>query len=254
MARGRAPGRTVFITGGSSGIGLGLARAFHARGATVIIGGRDLAALEAAAAQTPGMQVAVIDVTDLASIQRCADALAQCHPDLDTLINNAGLQRVPDFAAATPVADEVITGEIDTNLTGAIRVANAFLPLLKRQPAARLVNVTSALAYVPLTLAPVYSATKAGLQAYTRALRDQLRDTNVQVVELAPPQVKTNLHRGQDASRTRRAMPLAQFTAAAMRALDSGRDELPIGLAKAARLGARVAPEGFRRLLNRVAR
>lgn len=241
--------RTVFVTGGSSGIGEGLARAYHANGATVIIGGRDASALERVAASCSGMATQVIDVADAHSVQASADELAQRYPNLNVVVNNAGVQRLLDFAHDQITAAD-INLEIDTNLKGMIYVTNAFLPLLRRQPSSRLVNVSSGLGFVPLVKAPIYSATKAAQHAFTIALRAQLTGTSVRVTELIPPVVATRLHRSQSVQPPR-AMPLESFIAQAMRALESEGDELPIGLARLLRIGARVAPNQFLKIVNR---
>ena len=245
-----AAAQVVFITGANTGIGAGMARAFHARGATVIISGRHRAALESAARQYPGMEVEVLDVAKTSEIAACVQRLAERHPDLNLLINNAGVQRLVSFSGEQPLAAEDLDAEIDINLRGLIHVTNAFLPLLRRQPVARLVQVSSALAFVPLVAAPLYSASKAAVHAFTVALREQLKGSSVQVVELIPPAVKTELHRGQ-VRRQISQMPLDDFVAAAMRGLDSGQDEIAVGLAKAARLGSRLAPGGILRIVNK---
>ncbi len=188
--------QTVFITGANTGIGAGLARAFHARGATVIASGRSRAGLEALAGDCPGMEVEMLDVADTGAIAACAGRIAARHPDLNLLINNAGVQKLLSFADEEPIAAQDLDAEIDINLRGLIHVTNAFLPLLKRQPSARLVQVSSALAFVPLVAAPIYSASKAAVRAFTVALREQLSGSRVQVIELIPPAVKTELHRG----------------------------------------------------------
>jgi uncharacterized oxidoreductase len=249
-----APTReAVFITGGSSGIGLGLAQAYHTRGARVIIGGRDAAALERISAAHPGMGFVVMDVADPVAVTAGAALLAEREPGLSLLINNAGVQRLIDFGAASPPAPGVADAEIATNLTGLINVTAALLPLLRGQPAARIVNVSSGLGFVPLVQAPVYSATKAAVHAFTVALREQLRGSSVRVVELIPPIVATNLHRGQGQPPSR-AMDLDMFVRAAMIGLDRGHDEVAVGLARVLRVGARVAPGRFLKIVNRARR
>jgi len=240
----------VFITGANTGIGAGLARAFHARGATVIASGRNREGLEALASDCRGMEIELLDVCDTAAIGACADRLSARHPDLNLVINNAGVQRLLSFAGGQPLAAAELDAELDTNLRGLIQVTNAFLPQLLRQPRARLVQVSSALAFVPLVAAPIYSATKAAVHAFTIALREQLKHSSVQVVELIPPAVKTELHRGQ----TRRQidqMSLGEFTAKAMQGLDSGEDEIAVGLAKAARRFSRLMPQRLLKVVNR---
>ena len=119
-----------------------------------------------------------------------------------------------------------------------------------RQPAARIVQVSSALAFVPLVVAPLYSATKAAVHAFTVALREQLKGGPVQVIELMPPAVKTELHRGQTREQIRQ-MSLEDFTVQAMRGLDAGRDEIAVGLARVARLGSRLAPRMLLKMVNK---
>lgn len=232
--------QTVFITGGSSGIGAGLAKAFHKRGAKVIIGGRSLDGLAMVARDCGGMECVEIDVAVADSVRACAAAMAVQYPQLDMVINNAGIQRLIDFTE--PHADAATSEEIDTNLKGTIAVTQAFLPLLRRQTAAVLVNVSSALAFAPLAKAPIYCATKAAVHSFTMSLREQLKNTNVRIVELIPPLVETNLHRGQPRG-NRSGMPLDAFVEASMKGLDSGREELLIGGALALRIASRIAPK-----------
>lgn len=242
--------RTVLITGASSGIGAGLAAAFHARGDRVIAVARDTAALARLAATHPGIEPLTLDVTDPDAVTRAAAEVAARHPTLDMLINNAGVQRRLDFTAADPVGPDAIRPEIATNFEGFVNVTAAFLPLLRRQPEARLVHVTSGLAFVPLAAAPVYSATKTAARAFTIALRKQLAGTDVQVVELIPPVVATALHRGQ-ARTPPNAMSLDKFVAAAMRGLDGGDDEVAVGLAGVSKVAARVAPGLFLTIVDK---
>ena len=242
--------RCVLITGGGSGIGAGLASAFHARGARVVIAGRTRERLEAVAATHPGMEVEVLDVADAAAVTALADRLHDTHPELDTVVSNAGIQTLMDFSGREPVPPAIIAREIEVNLTGLIQVSNAMLPLLRRQPAARLIHVGSGLGYVPLVAAPVYSATKAAVHSFTVALRKQLASGNVQVVEIIPPVVATDLHRDQD-TKPPNAMPLDTFVQAAMSGLDAGDDEVVVGLARVLRVASRVAPGLFLKIVNK---
>ena len=242
---------TVFVTGGSSGIGEGLASAFHARGARVIISGRDRAKLQAVAARHDGMEIEEMDVADAASIAACHTRIASRHLRLDVLINNAGMQKIADFSTAEPIDASLIAHEINTNLFGLIEVSNVFLPLLKQGPQiSRLVHVGSGLAFTPLAAAPIYSATKAGVHAFTVAVRHQLAGTSVRVIELIPPAVETALHAGQT-RKLKNAMPLARFVTEAMAGLDAGRDEVSVGLAKVLRIGSRISPGLFLKIVNK---
>lgn len=200
-------GNTILITGGGSGIGRALAEQLHALGNTVIIAGRRKQALEATVHANPGMQAIVFDVESPEGIRDFAQKITSSLPKLNVLINNAGIMRVENLLAQqTDLADaEAI---INTNLLGPIRLTAALLPHLQAQPASTIINVTSGLAYVPLALTPTYCATKAALHSYTESLRYQLRKSTVEVIELAPPYVQTDLLNGAEDPR---AMPLHEF-------------------------------------------
>ncbi|MDI6627961.1 MAG: SDR family NAD(P)-dependent oxidoreductase [Rhodococcus sp. (in: high G+C Gram-positive bacteria)] len=241
----------VLITGATSGIGAGLATRFHARGAHVVVTGRDSKRLSAMAAEHPGMMPIVMDVCDPESVGRAIAEIAASIPHLTTLINNAGVQRPLDFSAQKQPASADIADEIATNFTGLVNVTSAALPLLRRAPRARVVHVGSGLGFVPLTGAPVYSATKAAaVHSFTVSLRHQLRRTTVQVVELVPPVVDTPLHRSMD-SAPPMAMPLEKFLDKTMAGLDRGRDEIAIGLGRVSIIGSRLAPSVLLGLVNR---
>lgn len=240
----------VLVTGASSGIGAGLAARLHARGAQVIISGRDRARLDAVAARYPGMSVLVMDVADPESVTRGLADVAAHTPHLTTLVNNAGIQRLLDFTAAEPPRVADVASEVATNLTGLIHVTAAALPLLRRAPLSRVVHIGSGLGFVPLAKAPVYSATKAAVHSFTVSLRWQLAGSSVQVVEIIPPVVDTPLHRDMPAAPPM-AMPLERFLDRAMRGLDAGKDEIPIGLGRLSQIGARVAPKRLFSLINR---
>jgi uncharacterized oxidoreductase len=229
-------GSTIFITGGSSGIGRGLAEAFHERGNQVIVTGRREQRLKELCQAHPGMRYFVLDVTDAAAIRDVSKRAIAEFPALNCVFNNAGVQMRFDFAPGSAIDEQALTGEINTNLVGAIRVAGAFLPHLARQQNATLVNVSSALAYVPRAAFPVYCATKAAVHSWTMCLRRQLRGAGVKVVELIPPYVATELGGpgkiAPPASAGRGPMPLDAFIAEAMKGLESDADEVAIGPAK----------------------
>ena len=204
-------GNTVLVTGGGTGIGRGLAESLHRLGNQVVIAGRRHEPLQAAAQATPGMQILSLDQGDPADIRRFAAEVAERYPDLNVIINNAGIQRVEDLSTG-----DVGTAEqtVAINLLGPIRLTAALLPLLLGKPRAAIVNVSSGLAFMPSALTPTYCATKAALHSYTQSLRFQLRDTSVQVIEIIPPQVQTALQgeRGFDP----KAMPLDEYVTETM--------------------------------------
>lgn len=201
---------TILITGGGSGIGKAMAEALHSRGAKVIIAGRRREALEAVAVANPGMAVETLDVADAADVAAFAARVVQAHPDLNVVINNAGIMVAEDLAA-DPVDLSVVEQTIAINLLGPIRLTAALLPHLKSKPSATVVTVSSGLAFVPLAATPTYSATKAAIHSWSQALRTQLKDTSVRVLEWAPPAVATDLMPGH--AQNPNSMPLADFTA-----------------------------------------
>ncbi|MFL6536029.1 MAG: SDR family oxidoreductase [Pseudomonas sp.] len=199
-------GNTILVTGGTSGIGLGLALRLHKAGNKVIIAGRRQALLDQIVAEHPGIDSVLLDVCDPQSIQRSSQALATRHPNLNVLINNAGIMHWEDLTDSEYLgtAEDTVT----TNLLGTIRMVYAFIPQLLRQPSATIVNVSSALAFVPLPATPTYSATKAAVHSFTQSLRVQLEASPIEVIELAPPGVRTTLL-GQE--NDEHAMPLDEF-------------------------------------------
>ena len=200
-------GNTILITGGGSGIGRGLAEAFHALGNQVVIAGRRQGALNEATTANPGMKSLTLDIERPESIKSFAAQIASEFPSLNVLINNAGIMRAEKLLAQQPDladAEAIVT----TNLLGPIRLTAALLPHLQSQPHAAIMNVSSGLAFLPLTLTPTYCATKAAIHSYTLSLRYQLKATNTEVLELVPPYVATDLMGGASDPR---AMPLDKF-------------------------------------------
>lgn len=183
---------TILITGGTSGIGLEFVKQLTAQGAKVIVTGRKLGALNDTKKQFPNIHIFQSDVSNPKDIEQLYKDVTQQFPDLNIIINNAGLMRLIDLQDAS-LDLENINREIATNLTGTIQMVHQFLPHLLKQKSAAIVNVSSGIAFMSYSPAPIYSATKAGVRAYTQALRLQLEDTNVKVFEMIPPGVKTKL-------------------------------------------------------------
>jgi uncharacterized oxidoreductase len=233
-------GNTILITGGGSGIGRALAEAFYKKGNQVIIAGRRQALLDETASGNPGMKAIVLDMEDPDSIANAAQKLKQHFPNLDVLINNAGIMRPEDVKKGETETAEAI---IDTNLLGPIRLTAALLPGLMEQPSATIVNVSSGLGFIPLALTPTYSATKAAMHSYTQSLRYQLQDTQVQVLEIIPPWVRTELM--GEVPDDPRAMPLDAFIEETMTLLGTSATEICVqnvlGLRNAAANGNEAA-------------
>jgi uncharacterized oxidoreductase len=223
-------GNTIFLTGGGSGIGRGLAEALHALGNRVIIAGRRKAALAEVVAANPGMSAIELDITDPASIQRAVSQLLAGHPDLNVLINNAGIME-PDNAGGV-LDDARAAATIETNLVGPIRLTSALVDHLKTQPDAVVAYVSSVLAFTPLALTAVYSATKAALHSYALSQRFLLKEAGVRVLEIVPPWVRTDLMNSREAEA---AMPLDQFVAETIEALKLDTDEVLVPAARGLR-------------------
>jgi uncharacterized oxidoreductase len=236
-------GNTILITGGSSGIGYELARQLCAQN-TVIITGRDLSKLNAAKATLKQVHVIQSDVADPAAVAALYAQVTQEFPALNILINNAGIMRKNNFLDGnTDLID--ITRELTTNLDGPIRMTKQFLPHLMRQKSAAIVNVSSGLAFVPFPISPVYSATKAGLHAFTLALRVQMKKTRVKIFELAPPGTETPLFRGDfDATDLGgvKTMKVEKLVQRAIQGLVDDTLEIRPGLSNALKILSRLAP------------
>lgn len=215
-------GNTIFITGGTSGIGRGLAEALHNRGNKVIIAGRRKSLLDEVTQANPGMDSIVLDVSNPEQIQAVAVQLTARYPELNVVINNAGIMPFDDVGTGN-FDDDGALHLINTNLLGPVRVSAAFVEHLKQQQEAYLINNSSVLAFLPLAGNALYSATKAAVHSYTLSQRFALRNTSVHVLEIAPPWVDTDLiHKSGDP----RAMPLSDFITETMEKLAGNNPEV----------------------------
>ncbi|ADB35477.1 short-chain dehydrogenase/reductase SDR [Kribbella flavida DSM 17836] len=202
----KTTGNTIFITGGTSGIGLGLARELRDLGNTVIVSGRRKDLLDRIAAED-GLGTVELDVAAPASIQAAYDTVTTRYPETNVLVTMAGIMRSEDLRDPGHLAAAEQTVAI--NLLGTIRAITAFTPFLLGRPDAAIVTVSSGLAFTPLAATPTYSATKAAVHSYTESLRFQLAGTGVQVIELVPPAVRTALLEGREPDP--QWMPLQEF-------------------------------------------
>lgn len=216
----RMTGNTILVTGGTSGIGLGLAQAFAERDNTVLVTGRTQAQLDALAATAPELHGVVLDLDDPASLPACKGAVLGQFPALNVVVANAGISGREDLTAD----DWNLAGAeatIRTNVMGVLATAEALLPILRRQRVATFIVTSSKLAYLPSAAFPTYCGTKAFLHSWIQSLRHQLRDTPIEVLELLPPYVATKIT-GEAQLTDPRAMPLAAFVAETITLLESG--------------------------------
>jgi len=213
----RLTDNTILITGGTSGIGRALAEAFHARGNHVIIAGRRQHLLDAITAARPGMRSVQLDVEDTSTLDAFANQIREQFPGLNVLINNAGISKPEDLTLDT-IDVAVPRSIIQTNILGVLYLTARLLPTLKQRPNATLITTTSGLAFVPRANFPSYCASKAFLHSWLQSLRFQLRGTSVEILELAPPYVQTELAGPSQASDPA-AMPLADYISEMMQIL-----------------------------------
>ena len=235
--------RTVLITGGTSGIGLELARQLHERGNTVIVTGRDHEKLDAVGRALAGVHAIQSDVSDPGAIMALYDTVIARFPALDTLVNNAGIMRNLDLNQERDLRD--VTREIEINLSGPVQMVQQFLPHLKTRERSLIVNLSSGIAFIPFPLSPVYSATKSAIHAFTQILRVQLAGTGVTVVELAPPPVETPLLRGEFAAEMegQKGMDVAVLVRRAIAGIEAGKLEIRPGFSNLMKAMSRIAPQ-----------
>ena len=226
---------TILITGGATGIGFALARQLSHRNNRVIICGRSEEALRKAQTEVPTLITRVCDVTDTVSRQAMVNWLDATYPELNMVINNAGVQYRRNFNEGGALAN--LEQEVEINFTAPVRLIGELLPSLKHQKQAIVINVSSALAFSPLADVPVYCATKAAMHSFTLSLRHQLKASGIRVVEIAPPIVDTGLGGGERSAGTsdQRMLSPDDFVSEALVQLEADQDEVLIGLAAGAR-------------------
>jgi len=242
----------VLITGGSSGIGLALAKKFTENDNTIIITGRNLQKLEAVQKEFPNIHIFQSDVTDDAEVRMLADDIQEKFGGLDVLINNAGIMVLIDAGNESNHLQKQMQ-EIEINYNSPIRMLHYFLPLLKKSKNAVLVNVSSGLAYVPFAQAPVYSGTKSALHFWTLGIRPQLKPHGIKVVELLPPVVDTPLAHGADIAEddNLKPMPPEKLADIFWKDFSRGKEEITPGISKQLKLMSRLAPKFIFKQLNK---
>jgi uncharacterized oxidoreductase len=207
-------GNTILITGGTSGIGRALAEQFHGRGNQIIIAGRRQHLLDEITHAHPTMRGLRVDIEDDEALDAFAVEVAAEFPKLNVLVNNAGISRMEELtgeAANFATSREIV----QTNILGTMQITGALLPVLQRQSSATIITTSSGLAFVPRNNFPTYCATKAFLHSWVQSLRVQLRATAIEILELIPPYVQTELA-GAEQARDPHAMPLDAYIAEVM--------------------------------------
>ena len=233
---------TILITGGTSGIGLELVKQLNEQGANIIVTGRNLDALNETKKQFPNVHTFQSDVSSPKAIEQLYKDVMEQFPDLNIIINNAGLMRLIDLQDTSLDLGNINT-EINTNLSGTIQMVHQFLPHLLTKKSAAIVNVSSGIAFMPYSSAPIYSATKAGVRAYTQALRLQLEDTNVKVFEMIPPGVNTNLQNDWEVKPNANMMMDAdKMVNVVIKGLKEDKKELKPFLISVIKLASRILP------------
>jgi uncharacterized oxidoreductase len=239
-------GRTILITGGSAGIGLAFALKFLELGNEVIVTGRRQAALDAVKAQFPKLHTIQSDSADPAQIAALAARVKKEFPKLDVLMNNAGVGVAKNLKTSVSDLAGLMT-EMEINVGGVIRTTSALIDILTANQGT-VINVSSLLAFAPLPAMPIYSASKAAVHSYTQSLRFQLEDTGVEVIDLMPPTVRTDMTSEFDEAGMSAITPeeLVNKTLAALRA---GKREIRPGQSNQLALMRRLAPNFINRQL-----
>ena len=235
-------GKLALVTGGSDGIGREIALQLQGAGANVIVTGRSAEKLQAMAAL--GFGTIAGDLSTSAGVDAVVSGVAG--KPLALLVNNAGVGAMDysvDDAATLPTAEACL----HTNLDAPVALCTRLLPALKAQPKAAIVNVTSGLAIAPCGSGAVYCATKAGLRAYTQALRYVLKGSNVRIIEALPPVVETNMTKSRDGKK----MSAHDCAAEIVRGIQTGKTEINVGMVKILQLVHSISPALARRIMIR---
>jgi uncharacterized oxidoreductase len=243
---------TILITGGATGIGFELAKEFIANGNTVIVCGRREEKLLEAKRILPQVIIKQCDIADIEQRRALYNFCVTSYSEINVLVNNAGMQREIDFRKGE---QNYLQGdnEVAINLDACFHLTALFTPYFMNKPEAAIINVTSGLGIVPLIITPIYSATKAGLHSFSVSLRKQLANTSVKVFEIIPPIVDTDLDRGARDKRgqTDKGIKPEQVAKESVAAIAKDKFEIPVGIVKVLRIGSRVSPKLFLKIINK---
>ncbi|CAE6368489.1 unnamed protein product [Rhizoctonia solani] len=230
------PWKCALVTGGGGGLGKVFAQSLIRKGKKVYIAGRTESNLAQTTKEIGAAGYFVVDVSDIPSLPAFVEKVTKEAPEIDCLLNNAGIQKPLNFDKGADL--NAVTQEINTNITGLVHLCALFIPHLKQKPHASIQNVASGLAYVPIAVVPVYCATKAFVKSFTLSLREQLRPTNISVVEISPPLVESDLHRDHDnpdnnkKANAPHAFTQEEWIAHVEKGWDEGREEIGAGFSQ----------------------
>lgn len=241
-------GNTILITGGSSGLGMQMAKAFLERGNTVIICSRSKEKLQQANLALPELITYECDLANRAACEEMVAWLMRYHPALNMLINNAAIVHREDFVQGISMIEKLYQ-EVSTNFLAPVVLIKLLYPLLVRQSNAHIINITTGLVYIPHTVYPFYNSTKAALHAFTQVLRQQLKNSPVKVTEVLFPAVATPWHNGNPPSI---AITPEEAVDEMTQKLEACKDEIKVGKVKLLYLLSRLAPAFAFRKLNAI--
>lgn len=243
---------TILITGGATGIGLELAKQFITNGNTVIICGRRENKLEEAKNLYPSLITKQCDISDIVQRRTLYNFCIEQYPGINILINNAGIQREIDFRKGEA---DYLNGDNETaiNLEATFHLTALFTPHFMKQRESAFINISSGLGVVPLVIVPIYSATKSALHSFSISLRKQLENTTVKVFEILPPIVDTELDNGARDKRgqTDKGISAEKVATESINAISNNQFEIPIGIVKVLRIGSRINPKLFLKIINK---
>lgn len=239
-------GNTILITGGTSGIGLEMMKQLLAAGSKLLICGRRMERLQEIKNEHPQVEIKQCNVAVAADREALFDWVTTAFPEVNVLINNAGVQLHTNLTQ--PVDLQKLALETETNFIAPVHLASLFAQHLSSKPQAAIINVSSGLAFAPIAFMPVYCATKAAVHSLTLSLRHQLKNTSVKVFEIIPPSVDTELghHNRDDKTQSHGGMPVAEFVAAALKGVENDEYETAVGQA----VGLRTKREELFGMMN----
>ncbi|KAB5590028.1 Oxidoreductase DltE [Ceratobasidium theobromae] len=233
------PWKCALVTGGGGGLGKCFAQSLIKRGKKVYIAGRTESNLAQTAKEIGAAGYFVVDVGNISTLPAFVEKVTKEAPEVDCLINNAGIQKPLDFEKGADL--NAVTQEININVTGLVHLCALFIPHLKEKPHASIQNLGSGLAYIPIAVVPVYCATKASMafvKSFTLSLREQLRSTRISVVEISPPMVESDLHRdhanpdNNKKSNSPHTLTQEEWMAAVEKGWDEGAEEIGAGFSQ----------------------